>query len=215
MHRDWIFSRSMPLRPTGAVSIQVDRSNRRRDFEANNVVISKHLIPNRAQMLTPKRRAIHCQVEVAGLSLEDIEGHIAGNKFPARLHRQHGVQAAPACLRQADDPVSAVRPDVRRPQENPHHHHAARPVAVSTAARRRLGDRHFFHAHQNSPRGLAEQLGLAAASRREVGSRISAGAPREDFERGLAKTVHRFCDNRTWWQNILDPHHHSVQIDLG
>jgi len=65
MHRDWIFSRSKPLRPTDADSIQVDRSNRRRDFEANNVVISKHLIPNRAQVLTPKRRAIHYQGEIA------------------------------------------------------------------------------------------------------------------------------------------------------
>lgn len=39
--------------------------------------------------------------------------------------------------------------------------------------------------------------------------------PREDFERGLAKTVRRFCDNQTSWQNILDPHHQSVQTDLG
>jgi hypothetical protein len=53
------------LRPTGADSIQVDRSNRRRDFEANNVVIPKHLIPNRAQVLTPQRRAIHYQGEIA------------------------------------------------------------------------------------------------------------------------------------------------------
>ncbi|WP_445220271.1 hypothetical protein ACKWRH_09355 [Bradyrhizobium sp. Pa8] len=29
------------------------------------------------------------------------------------------------------------------------------------------------------------------------------------------KIVRRFSDNRTWWQNILNPHHHSVQIDLG
>lgn len=175
MHRDWIFSRSKPLRPTGADSIQVDRSNLCRDFKANHVAIPKHLISNRAQVLTRQRRAIHYRGKVAGPSLKNIEG--AGNKFPARLRRQHGVQAAPACLRQADDPVPAIHPDARRHQEHLHRHHVGGPVAVSTAARRRLGDRHFFHAHPNSPRGLAEPPSFAAATRRGVGSRISAGAP--------------------------------------
>ncbi|MET4838184.1 hypothetical protein ABIF44_007591 [Bradyrhizobium japonicum] len=80
MHRDWIFSRSKPLRPTGADSIQVDRSNLRRDFKTNHVAIPKHLISNRAQVLTPQRRAIHYRGNAAGPSLEDIEG--AGNGFP-------------------------------------------------------------------------------------------------------------------------------------
>ena len=50
---------------------------------------------------------------------------------------------------------------------------------------------------------------------KELGGMAREKITAEDFECGLAKTVRRFCDNRTWWQNILDPHHHSVQIDLG
>lgn len=45
---------------------------------------------------------------------------------------------------------------------------------------------------------------------RELGWR-----PREDFESGLAKTVRWFCDNRTWWQNILDRGYRSARIGLG
>jgi dTDP-glucose 4,6-dehydratase len=45
---------------------------------------------------------------------------------------------------------------------------------------------------------------------RELGWR-----PREDFERGLAKTVRWFCDNRTWWQNILDRGYRHARIGLG
>lgn len=45
---------------------------------------------------------------------------------------------------------------------------------------------------------------------RELGWR-----PREDFESGLAKTVRWFCDNRTWWQNILDRGYRSTRIGLG
>jgi len=40
---------------------------------------------------------------------------------------------------------------------------------------------------------------------RELGWR-----PRENFESGLAKTVRWFCDNRTWWQNILDHGYQSA-----
>jgi nucleoside-diphosphate-sugar epimerase len=39
--------------------------------------------------------------------------------------------------------------------------------------------------------------------------------PREDFESGLAKTMRWFCDNRTWWQNILDGGYRSARIGLG
>lgn len=39
--------------------------------------------------------------------------------------------------------------------------------------------------------------------------------PRENFESGLAKTVRWFCDNRTWWQNILDRGYRSARIGLG
>lgn len=45
---------------------------------------------------------------------------------------------------------------------------------------------------------------------RELGWR-----PRENFESGLAKTVRWFCDNRTWWQNILDHGYRSTRIGLG
>jgi len=45
---------------------------------------------------------------------------------------------------------------------------------------------------------------------RELGWR-----PREDFESGLIKTVHWFCDNRTWWQNILDRGYQRARIGLG
>lgn len=45
---------------------------------------------------------------------------------------------------------------------------------------------------------------------RELGWR-----PREDFESGLAKTVRWFCDNRTWWQNILDRGYRGARIGLG
>lgn len=45
---------------------------------------------------------------------------------------------------------------------------------------------------------------------RELGWR-----PRENFESGLAKTVRWFCDNRTWWQNILDRGYRSTRIGLG
>lgn len=45
---------------------------------------------------------------------------------------------------------------------------------------------------------------------RELGWR-----PREDFESGLAKTVRWFCDNRKWWQNILDRGYRSARIGLG
>jgi dTDP-glucose 4,6-dehydratase len=45
---------------------------------------------------------------------------------------------------------------------------------------------------------------------RELGWR-----PREDFESGLIKTVRWFCDNRTWWQNILDRGYQRARIGLG
>ncbi|RXT47734.1 dTDP-glucose 4,6-dehydratase [Bradyrhizobium betae] len=45
---------------------------------------------------------------------------------------------------------------------------------------------------------------------RELGWR-----PREDFESGLIKTVRWFCDNRTWWQNILDRGYRRARIGLG
>jgi dTDP-glucose 4,6-dehydratase len=45
---------------------------------------------------------------------------------------------------------------------------------------------------------------------RELGWR-----PREDFESGLIKTVRWFCDNRTWWQNILDRGYQHARIGLG
>lgn len=45
---------------------------------------------------------------------------------------------------------------------------------------------------------------------RELGWR-----PREDFESGLAKTVRWFCNNRTWWQSILDRGYRSTRIGLG
>lgn len=44
---------------------------------------------------------------------------------------------------------------------------------------------------------------------RELGWR-----PRENFESGLAKTVRWFCDNRTWWQNILDRGYRHTRIGL-
>jgi dTDP-glucose 4,6-dehydratase len=45
---------------------------------------------------------------------------------------------------------------------------------------------------------------------RELGWR-----PREDFASGLAKTVRWFCDNRVWWQNILDRGYQNTRIGLG
>jgi dTDP-glucose 4,6-dehydratase len=45
---------------------------------------------------------------------------------------------------------------------------------------------------------------------RELGWRA-----REDFDSGLAKTVRWFCDNRTWWQNILDRGYRGARIGLG
>lgn len=45
---------------------------------------------------------------------------------------------------------------------------------------------------------------------RELGWR-----PRESFESGLAKTVRWFCENRTWWQNILDRGYQRARIGLG
>lgn len=45
---------------------------------------------------------------------------------------------------------------------------------------------------------------------RELGWRA-----RENFESGLVKTVRWFCDNRTWWQNILDRGYRSARIGLG
>ncbi|MBR0744625.1 dTDP-glucose 4,6-dehydratase [Bradyrhizobium japonicum] len=45
---------------------------------------------------------------------------------------------------------------------------------------------------------------------RELGWR-----PREDFESGLAKTIRWFCDNRAWWQGILDRGYRSARIGLG
>jgi dTDP-glucose 4,6-dehydratase len=45
---------------------------------------------------------------------------------------------------------------------------------------------------------------------RELGWR-----PRENFASGLAKTVRWFCDNRTWWQNILDGGYRSARAGLG
>lgn len=45
---------------------------------------------------------------------------------------------------------------------------------------------------------------------RELGWR-----PRETFDSGLAKTVRWFCDNRTWWQDILDRGYQQTRIGLG
>jgi dTDP-glucose 4,6-dehydratase len=45
---------------------------------------------------------------------------------------------------------------------------------------------------------------------RELGWR-----PRGNFESGLASTVRWFCDNRTWWQNILARGYQHARIGLG
>ncbi|TYL87209.1 dTDP-glucose 4,6-dehydratase [Bradyrhizobium cytisi] len=45
---------------------------------------------------------------------------------------------------------------------------------------------------------------------RELGWR-----PRETFDSGLTKTVRWFCDNRTWWQDILDRGYQQTRIGLG
>jgi dTDP-glucose 4,6-dehydratase len=45
---------------------------------------------------------------------------------------------------------------------------------------------------------------------RELGWR-----PRETFDSGLAKTVRWFCENRTWWQDILDRGYQQTRIGLG
>jgi len=37
----------------------------------------------------------------------------------------------------------------------------------------------------------------------------------ENFESGLAKTVRWFCDNRKWWQDILDRGYRHARIGLG
>lgn len=45
---------------------------------------------------------------------------------------------------------------------------------------------------------------------RELGWRAQ-----ENFESGLAKTVRWFCDNRKWWQDILDRGYQRARIGLG
>jgi dTDP-glucose 4,6-dehydratase len=45
---------------------------------------------------------------------------------------------------------------------------------------------------------------------RELGWRAQ-----ENFESGLAKTVRWFCDNRKWWQDILDRGYRRARIGLG
>ncbi len=45
---------------------------------------------------------------------------------------------------------------------------------------------------------------------RELGWR-----PRETFDSGLAKTVRWFCDNRAWWQDILDRGYQQTRIGLS
>jgi dTDP-D-glucose 4,6-dehydratase len=49
------------------------------------------------------------------------------------------------------------------------------------------------------------------------GLRISCPkrSPHGNFESGLAKTVRWFCDNRTWWQNILDRGDRHTRIGVG
>lgn len=37
----------------------------------------------------------------------------------------------------------------------------------------------------------------------------------ENFESGLSKTVRWYCENRTWWQTILDRGYHQARIGLG
>jgi dTDP-glucose 4,6-dehydratase len=37
----------------------------------------------------------------------------------------------------------------------------------------------------------------------------------ETFESGIAKTAHWFCDNRPWWQAILDRGYQRARIGLG
>lgn len=66
---------------------------------------------------------------------------LAGERVPALSGDRGRVEAAPSCLRQAHDLLSAVHPDVHRYPGHPHHHDAAGPAAVPATAGRRLRDR--------------------------------------------------------------------------
>jgi dTDP-glucose 4,6-dehydratase len=50
----------------------------------------------------------------------------------------------------------------------------------------------------------------ASKIERELGWRAE-----QSFESGLARTVHWFCENRTWWQDILDRGYRRTRIGLG
>jgi dTDP-glucose 4,6-dehydratase len=50
----------------------------------------------------------------------------------------------------------------------------------------------------------------ASKIERELGWRAE-----ENFESGLAKTVRWYCENRTWWQAILDGGYQQARIGLG
>ncbi len=50
----------------------------------------------------------------------------------------------------------------------------------------------------------------ASKIERELGWRAE-----ESFETGLSKTVRWFCENRKWWQDILDRGYHRGRIGLG
>jgi len=50
----------------------------------------------------------------------------------------------------------------------------------------------------------------ASKIERELGWRAQ-----ESFESGLAKTVRWFCDNRAWWQDILDRGYRRERIGTG
>jgi dTDP-glucose 4,6-dehydratase len=50
----------------------------------------------------------------------------------------------------------------------------------------------------------------ASKIERELGWRAE-----ENFESGLAKTVRWYCENRTWWQAILDGGYQRARIGLG
>ena len=45
---------------------------------------------------------------------------------------------------------------------------------------------------------------------RELGWRAE-----ENFESGLSKTVRWYCENRKWWQAILDHGYRQARIGLG
>ena len=88
-------------------------------------------------------------------------GRGLGNTALPADHR--GLEAVDACLRQADDLLSAFGADACRNSRDPRHFNAGRPAAFSKTAWRWLAvwSAHSEYAPQASPDGLAQALIIA------------------------------------------------------